>query len=150
MHTIMLNQPLSKAVFIPLVGRHNLLVAEGAEHERARRMINPAFYHTNLKSMISIMSGETTKAIEAMLSKYDSNPEKENSIDLQIEFNALTLSIIASSAFGSGSETVSSAKDIICRIFVESLDAVVYRSMRMVNQITFPFTITLLEKGCTR
>jgi cytochrome P450 len=127
--------PLFSAVFVPIVGRHNLLVAEGNEHERARRMINPAFYHANLKSMISIMSGETAKAIETLLPKYNSNQEKPEAVDLQVEFNALTLSIIASSAFGSGCETVNNAKDIICRIFVESLDAIVYRSMHMINQI---------------
>jgi cytochrome P450 len=130
------NKPaIFSAVFVPIIGRHNLLVAEGSEHERARRMINPAFYHTNLKSMVSIMSGETAKAIEAMLSKHNSNQGKQDSLDLQIEFNALTLSIIASSAFGSGCETVNNAKDVICRIFIENLDAVAYRSMNMINQI---------------
>ncbi|CAF1484521.1 unnamed protein product, partial [Rotaria sordida] len=28
-------------IFVPLIGSHNLLVAQGSEHERARRMINP-------------------------------------------------------------------------------------------------------------
>jgi len=125
------------AIFIPILGRHNLLVAEGSEHERARQMINPAFHHGNLKSMVSIMSGQTAKAIEALLLKYNSSPQKQEAFDLQVEFNALTLSIIASSAFGSGFETVRNAKDVISRIFIEVLDAIGYRSLIMVNQIPF-------------
>ncbi|CAF2154072.1 unnamed protein product [Rotaria magnacalcarata] len=129
--------PLFNTVFIPIIGRHNLLVAEGAEHERARRMINPAFHHINLKSMISIISNQTAKAIETLLSKSNSDKQKHEPVDFQIELNALTLSIIASSAFGSGFETITNAKDVICRIFVEILDAIAYRSMIMVNQIPF-------------
>jgi cytochrome P450 len=123
------------AVFVPILGRHSLLVAEGSEHERARRMINPAFHHVNLKSMVSIISGQTAKAIEALLLKYNSNQKKQEAVDLQVEFNALTLSIIGSSAFGSGFETVINAKDVISRIFIEVLDAIAYRSLIMVNQI---------------
>jgi cytochrome P450 len=126
-----------KSIFIPIVGSHNLLVAEGSEHERARRMINPAFHHVSLKSMVSIISDQTAKAIDGLLSKYNSDQQKQEPVDLQAEFNALTLSIIASSAFGSGYETVAHAKDIICQIFTETLDAVAYRSTIMVNQIPF-------------
>jgi cytochrome P450 len=124
-----------KTIFVPIVGSHNLLVAEGSEHERARRMINPAFHHVSLKSMISIISGQTAQAIEALLSKCNSDQGKQEPVDLQVEFNALTLSIIASSAFGSGYETVANAKAVISQIFVETLDAITYRSMIMVNQI---------------
>ena len=125
------------AIFIPVVGRHNLLVAEGREHERARRMINPAFHHTNLKSMVSIMAGETARAIDQLLSKANSDSNRQEAVDLQLEFNKLTLSIIASSALGSGSQTVENAMEVICRVFIESLDAISYRSMNMVNQIPF-------------
>jgi len=36
------------AVLTPILGVHSLLIIEGSEHERARRMINPAFHHVNL------------------------------------------------------------------------------------------------------
>ena len=124
-------------IFIPLVGRHNLLVAEGSEHERARRMINPAFYHHNLKSMVSIIVKQTEKAIEGLLLKFEGEKYQKEGVDLQTEFNSLTLSIIASSAFGSGFETITDAKELLCRMFVETLDAISYRSMIMVNQLPF-------------
>jgi cytochrome P450 len=120
-------------VFIPLVGSHNLLVAEGSEHERARRMINPAFHHVSLKSMVSIITDRTAKAVESFIS----NEQNSKSVDFQNLFNALTLSIIASSAFGADFETNANAKDVLCRTFAEALDATEYRSMRMINQIPF-------------
>ena len=124
-------------IFIPLIGRHNLLVAEGSEHTRARQMINPAFYHNNLKSMVSIIANQTDKAIERWMVKFKTDKCQQEGVDLQNEFNALTLSIIASSAFGSGFETNSEVRDLVCRLFVETLDAISYRSLMMVNQSPF-------------
>ncbi|CAF1330457.1 unnamed protein product [Rotaria sordida] len=119
--------------FIPLIGSHNLLVAEGSEHERARRMINPAFHHVNLKSMVSIITDRTAKVIESIIS----NEQQSKSIDLQVLFNALTLSIIASSAFGVDFETNAHAKNIICQTFTQLLDIIEYRAMYMIIQIPF-------------
>ena len=121
------------AAFIPIVGHHSLLVTKGEEHERARRMINPAFHHVNLKSMVTIITDRTTKAIESMFTKN----ENCKCVNLQVLFNELTLSIIASSAFGADFETNLHAKDLICRIFAGMLDATEYRSMRLINQTPF-------------
>ncbi|CAF1233489.1 unnamed protein product [Adineta ricciae] len=127
--------PLFHAVFIPIIGKENLLVAEGQEHERARRMINPAFYHTNLKAMVSIITEQTGKAIIDILTASKTNTNEPKPIDLQVQLNILSLTIISSSAFGSGFETITSAKDTIIQTFSKVLDAIVYRSLRMVNQI---------------
>ena len=123
--------PDFSAIFTPLVGYHSLLTMEGSEHERARRMINPAFHHVNLKSMISIITDRTAKAIQSVFS----NDQNSKNLDLQVLFNELTLSIIASSAFGADLETNAQAKDVICRTFSEMLDITEHRSMRLVNQI---------------
>ena len=127
--------PMFNSVFIPIIGQHNLLVAEGSEHERARRMITPAFHHANLKSMVSIIAGQTQKCVEEMLIKSRTGTSHQQAINLQNECNALTLSIIASSAFGSGFETITNAQEIICKMSVEVLDAISYRSMMMINQV---------------
>jgi cytochrome P450 len=142
----------STAVLGPLIGHHNLLVAEGNEHERARLMLNPAFHHVNLKSMVSIITDRTAKVIESTLASKSSDDEKGKGVDLIVLFNALTLSIIASSAFGADLETNAHAKDVMCRVFAEALEATEYRSMRMVNQIPFlsklPFwRKTILDTG---
>ena len=120
--------PIFNTVFTPIIGQQNLLVSEGATHERARRMINPAFYHHNLKSLVSNIVNQTSRTIEDILSK-------QTSVDMQFEFNVLTLTIIASSAFGSGYETLTNAKEFFCRKFNEVLDAIVYRTLLTVNQI---------------
>ncbi len=44
--------PIYRALFSSAIGNHNLLVAEGNEHEQARQMINPAFHHINTFSTI--------------------------------------------------------------------------------------------------
>jgi cytochrome P450/NADPH-cytochrome P450 reductase len=98
-------------------------------------MINPAFYHTNLKSMISIITDRTAKAIQSILNNIDSHQEQQ--IDLETLFHSLTLSAIASSAFGADLEANANAKDIMNRVLADVMNAVVYRSMRMVNQTPF-------------
>lgn len=127
--------PILNTVFTPIIGETSLLVAEDATHERSRRMINPAFYHTNLKSMISNIIHQTDKTIEEILSKSNLSENGQTSVDMQFEFNALTLTIITSSAFGSGYETLTNAKEIFCRKLSEVLDAIVYRTLFLVNQI---------------
>ena len=124
-----------KAEFVPLVGHRSLLVAEGSEHEGARRMINPAFHHVHLKSMVSIITEQTAKAIESTLATMKPLVDDPDPVDPQILFNTLTLSIIVSSAFGADFESNPQAKDIICRVLGEVLDATQYRSMRLLNQI---------------
>jgi cytochrome P450 len=109
----------------PVIGIHNLLVSNGSEHERAKKMLNPAFHFVNLQSMISIMTDQTIKAIDTLL-------QSTSKINLSTEFNALTLSIIASSAFGGSFETISNAREIIARAFTEVLKAIAYRTARMI------------------
>lgn len=41
----------------PLIGLHNLLVSNGLEHERARKMLNPAFHFVNLQSILFFAMG---------------------------------------------------------------------------------------------
>jgi cytochrome P450 len=117
----------------PIIGTHNLLVSENQEHERARRMLNPAFHFVNLKSMVSIMVNETQKAIDDILIKCQSNDK----IDLDADLNLLTFSIIASSAFGQSLETVSNAKTILAYSFGDVKEMIAYRTLRLISQIEF-------------
>ena len=116
----------------PIIGIHNLLVSNGLEHERARKMLNPAFHFVNLQSMVTIMTDRTTKAIDTLLASVSSDSP---SLDLQPQMNALTLSIIASSAFGRSFETISNAKDIVAHAFTEVLAAIAYRFTRMIDNM---------------
>ena len=120
---------ITATVFTPIIGWRNLLVLEGREHERARRMINPAFNHQNLKSMISIITDQTTRTIDSI--------QSNSTVDLQRFFNTLTLSIIVSSAFGSDLQTNPKTRTIMTTKFNEVLQAIIYRSLLTVNQVSF-------------
>jgi cytochrome P450 len=117
----------------PILGVHNLLVSEGEEHERARKMLNPAFHFVNIQSMVPIMSEETSKAIDSLLLVASSS----NEINIGVQLNALTLSIIASSAFGQSFETIPHAKEILCYLFNEVKEVIAYRTLRMISQVKF-------------
>ncbi|CAF2637780.1 unnamed protein product [Rotaria sp. Silwood2] len=139
--------PILSTVVSPVIGKQNLLVAEGNEHERARRMINPAFYHTNLKSMISIMTNQTAKTIQRLFQTSTLDQQEQVLIDLQNQFNALTLSIIASTAFGSGFETITNAQKIINQTLSEVLEATLYRLSHLVSQIPFISKLPFCKKN---
>jgi cytochrome P450 len=113
----------------PLIGLHNLLISNGNEHERARKMLNPGFHFENLRSMVSIMTKQTTKAIDTLLEAC------EKPINLQKEMSLLTLTIIASSAFGENYETIANARNIVSEAFVAALDAIVNRTILLIDQI---------------
>ena len=130
------------------IGEHNLLVSEDKEHERARKMLNPAFHFVNLRSMVSIMSNETLKAIQTLLS----STSETTKIRVDSEFNVLTLSIIASSAFGRSFDVKPDGDQSLADIFNEIKDIVAYRTIRLINQNDFidrlPFWgRPLIDKG---
>ncbi|CAF4190813.1 unnamed protein product [Rotaria sordida] len=109
-------------IFEPFLGKHNLVLSEGAEHDRARKMIHPAFYFNNLKVMISIMVEQTNKGIDEFLSSFNN----QQTVDLQKEFNTLTLSIMVSSAFVAA--------------------AIEYQTMRMINQVPLLAKLPICQK----
>jgi len=129
------------------IGEHNLLVSEGQEHERARKMLNPAFHFINLRSMVTIMSDETSKMINSFCTSSESRQ-----IRVDIELNSLTLSIIASSAFGRNFDAKLNGNQSFADIFNEIKDIVGYRTIRLINQNDFldrlPFWgRPLMDKG---
>jgi cytochrome P450 / NADPH-cytochrome P450 reductase len=133
----------------PLIGLHNLLISNGAEHERARKMLNPAFHFENLQSMIPTMIEQTMKTIDKMLMTC------QTSINLQNELSILTLSIVASSAFGENFETMANAREIVCEAFIEALDAIVNRTLCLIDQVPLfsrlPFWgKDIVDKGCEK
>jgi cytochrome P450 len=113
----------------PLIGLHNLLISNGNEHERARKMLNPGFNFENLRSMVSIMTNQTTKSIDLLLKSC------EKPINLQKEMSLLTLTIIASSAFGENYETIANAQKVVSEAFIAALDAIVNRTLLLIDQI---------------
>lgn len=133
----------------PLIGLHNLLISNGEEHERARKMLNPGFHFENLRSMIPVMVEQTERSIEKILLS------DSKAVNLQKEMSFLTLTIVASSAFGENFETIDNAREIICEAFIEALDAIVSRTLCLIDQIPLfsrlPFWgKDVVDKGCEK
>ncbi|CAF4027924.1 unnamed protein product [Didymodactylos carnosus] len=132
-----------RTVFKPIIGLNNLFVSDGQQHEQSRRMIQPAFHFVKLQSMISIMTQKTTEAIDEWLLTFTAEKKE---LDLPRELNSLTLSIIASSAFGEGFETIQDGKRIICNLFTHVVEATQWRSMNLINQIPLLSKLPLWKK----
>lgn len=137
-------------IFKPLIGSHNLLVSSGKEHERARKMLNPAFHFVNLKSMTSIMINETAQAINSFFTSSESK-----SVDLHVEMSSLTLSIIMTSAFGRASSRTSNFNRTMYQTMNEVFTAIRYRTMNSIAQIPIlsrlPFWYkSTIDKGVQR
>ncbi|UJR17985.1 hypothetical protein I4U23_004886 [Adineta vaga] len=117
--------------FKPLIGIHNLLVSEGEEHTRARKMLNPAFHYVKLQSMTNIMIDQTKKSIDELLLLSNDNQY----LDLDTQLNNITLTIIASSAFGKDFQSISNSKHILRESISQLLTILEYRAMRMIDDI---------------
>jgi cytochrome P450 len=72
---------------------NSLLVSEGEEHTRQRRLIQPAFHRGRIGGYAQIMAEKARQWTEAR------RPGEE--IDLAVEMNRLTLAVVAATLFGS-------------------------------------------------
>src|SRR5476649_2633802 len=75
---------------------NSLLVSEGEEHTRQRRLIQPAFHRGRIAGYAQIMSEKARLWTDAQ------HAGKE--IDLAVEMNRLTLAVVAATLFGSDVE----------------------------------------------
>ncbi|WP_312856471.1 cytochrome P450 [Nocardioides pelophilus] len=84
------------AVLGPIMGEHSLLLQDGAEHHRARKLLMPAFLGNALR-------GYRTMVAEVAAEEVDSWTDGEEFASLD-RMNALTLEVILSVVFGVSDE----------------------------------------------
>jgi cytochrome P450 len=72
---------------------NSLLVSEGEEHTRQRRLIQPAFHRGRIAGYAQVMAEKTKAWVDAQ------HAGKE--IDLALEMNRLTLAVVGDTLFGS-------------------------------------------------
>src|SRR5476649_991831 len=72
---------------------NSLLVSEGEEHTRQRRLIQPAFHRGRIAGYAQIMAEKTRLWAAAQCAGKE--------IDLAVEMNRLTLAVVAATLFGS-------------------------------------------------
>ena len=95
---------------------NSLLVSEGEEHTRQRRLIQPAFHRGRIAGYAQIMSEKARLWTDAQ--------RAGGEIDLAVEMNRLTLAVVAATLFGS--EVDAEAGDI-----AESLTVIIENFNRM-------------------
>src|SRR5476649_876647 len=81
---------------------NSLLVSEGEEHLRQRRLIQPAFHRGRIAGYAQIMAEKAREWTDARRAGEE--------IDLAVEMNRLTLAVVAETLFGS--EVEAEAHDI--------------------------------------
>ena len=95
---------------------NSLLVSEGEEHTRQRRLIQPAFHRGRIAGYAQIMAEKARLWTDAQ--------HAGGEIDLAVEMNRLTLAVVAATLFGS--EVDAEAGDI-----AESLTVIIENFNRM-------------------
>lgn len=95
---------------------NSLLVSEGEEHTRQRRLIQPAFHRGRIAGYANVMADLVRRWVEAQ--------HEGKEIDLAVEMNRLTLAVVSATLFGS--EVESEAHEI-----AESLNVVIENFNRM-------------------
>src|SRR5271170_3035447 len=95
---------------------NSLLVSEGDEHVRQRRLIQPAFHRGRIAGYAQIMAEKAREWTDAQQAGAE--------IDLAVEMNRLTLAVVAATLFGS--EVDAEAGDI-----AESLTVIIENFNRM-------------------
>jgi cytochrome P450 len=143
--------PLSRRTMGRLVGLGNLLMTEGEEHRKHRRLINPAFHHHNLTDMLHLMVRETERCISSWLQRLPADGAGSGSapsavIDLHRDMSGLTLSIIAACAFGGGFSSIPDAVSTIYDSLESSLALLMRRVTLMVEFIPLLRSLPVLGK----
>lgn len=82
----------------PLLG-DGLLLVDGAQHKRQRKVVSPAFHFHNLKDMMPGMVDCTASAVNDWLAKVKGN--SSTPLEMHRELSSLTLSIVLRGVFGS-------------------------------------------------
>jgi cytochrome P450 len=101
----------SNQVFKKLIG-DNLLSAEGETWRRQRRLMQPAFHHTRLELLDSLV----VTAAQEMLVRWDALYAQGQPLDIAREMSGLTLTVTARALFGVNlGERVNQIGDIVNR-----------------------------------
>jgi cytochrome P450 len=85
----------SNQIFGKVVGQ-GLIVAEGETWRKQRRMMQPAFHHTRIEKLDSLVVEVTQSMLDGWQQAYDTNQP----VDIAREMAALTLTVTTRSLFG--------------------------------------------------
>ena len=144
---------IAKRLLSPLIGRDGLFLADEPTHNRNRKLIAPMFHHDGLRGMIDIIVRLSSTAIDQVIREVDI-AGGEATVELHQFFSNLTLSVIASTAFGAAFDNDDlRVKETVYSAFTTVLEAIVYRAHNMLDVIpivnAIPFsTKQQVDSGC--
>jgi cytochrome P450 len=134
---------LGQTILGSILGYENLLLAEGENHTRHRRLVAPVFQHQNINSMISLMVERTSH----FLDKWTTLTNDKNqplTLDIHEELTNLTLDIITGCVFGTEKLKDPYVHETISRSLAVALKEIEKRVFNMValiplvNQLPLP------------
>jgi len=116
---------------------NSLLVSEGEEHTRQRRLIQPAFHRGRIAGYAQIMAEKARLWTEAQ--------QAGGEIDLAVEMNRLTLAVVAATLFGS--DVDAEAGDIAesLTVIIENFNRMLLPFWNVLRRVPIPANLRLRE-----
>ncbi|UJR13280.1 hypothetical protein I4U23_000299 [Adineta vaga] len=92
---------IGQTILASLLGYENILLAEGEDHKRHRRLIAPVFQHQNINSMFSLMTQITNRFIQKWTTLINDKETNDPLVlDIHEQLSGLTLDIVTGCIFG--------------------------------------------------
>lgn len=91
---------LGQMILGSVLGYENLLLCEGDDHKRHRRLVAPLFQHQNINSMMSLMAEITRRRLRKWTATIKEQPDGPFTVDIHEEMSRLTLDIVTGCIFG--------------------------------------------------
>ena len=129
-----------------LFGPNSLVIIDTPAHSKHRKMIAPAFHHSRLVNMGSIMIQETARKVEEVAAAVSGGVDGFTTVELHAFFIQLTFRIILSSAFGNSLEAIPGAADTIHHALSVTLPIMQKRQLAMINYIPLLRNLPILGK----
>eukprot|EP00871_Galdieria_phlegrea_P003502 jgi/Galph1/4152/GphlegSOOS_G2805.1 len=93
-----------------LLGNKGILLAEGDDHARQRRIILPAFHFEALVQLGSIFRQQGRRVVMRWLETMKQEKKEQLAVDVHLDMTEITMNVIAISAFGYDPTTASGRK----------------------------------------
>ena len=116
---------------------NSLLVSEGTEHTRQRKLIQPAFHRGRIAGYAKVMAERTRDWTDAR--------RDGEEIDLAVEMNRLTLAVVGETLFGSGVGTEANEIAGALTVIIDNFNRMFIPGWRFLRHIPIPANLRLMD-----
>lgn len=146
-HRFYQKSTLAREILAALLGCENVLLAEGDDHVRHRRLINPVFQHQNINSMISLIANITFSFLEKWTIS-ERQPNYPLTLDISRAMSDVTLDIVTGCVFGAEAMEDKHIHEVIHESLKLGMDAIEQRIYSMIIIIPIINQLPLPSKRC--